>query len=196
MWLRYLASVGAAYLVFLGFLWLWLRTRAMDYADVPNVSTSSSEIGNSGICYSGKGGDFGGGGASGSYEAPSADIILKDASGPVGDTLGSVAEADELAIPLIVFVIIGAMVFSSLFLVYSAPALFAELLVDGVLAASLYRRLRGFKARHWLATALRRTAWPFALTAMIIAAAGWGMGLYAPGARSIGDVVFYAKQGS
>ena len=33
MWLRYLASIGLAYLMFLFLLWLWLRTRAEDYAD-------------------------------------------------------------------------------------------------------------------------------------------------------------------
>ncbi len=198
MWLRYLASVGVAYLMFLIFLWLWLRTRAEDYADLPDLSGSpSSGSGGSGTCYSGKGGDFGGGGASSSFDAPPEDIPLPgDAGGTLGDALGTAAEAEEFAIPLVVLILIGAMVFSSLFLVYSAPALFAELLVDGVLSASLYRRLRGLETRHWLETALRRTAWPFALTAAIVAASGWVMTLYAPEARSIGDVVFHAKQGS
>lgn len=197
MWLRYLASVGVAYLMFLVFLWLWLRTCAEDYADLPDISGLPSSVsGNSGNCYSGKGGDFGGGGANGSFDAPSGDIsVLGDASSSVGDALGTAAEAEEFAIPLFVLILIGAMVFSSLFLVYSAPVLFAELLVDGVLSASLYRRLRGLETRHWLETAIRRTVWPFVLTAAIVAAAGWAMTLYAPEARSIGDVVFHVKQG-
>lgn len=79
-------------------------------------------------------------------------------------------------------------------MVYSAPVLFAELLVDGVLSASLYRRLRGLETRHWLETAFRRTALPFALTAAIVSASGWGILLYAPEAHSIGDVISHSKQ--
>ena len=198
MWLRYLASFGVAYLMFLFLLWLWLRTRAEDYADLPDISGSpSSGSGNSGACYSGKGGDFGGGGASGSFDAPSESIpVIGDSSGPVGDALDTVAEAEEFAIPLVVLILLGAMLFSSFFMIYSAPVLFAELLVDGVLSASLYRRLRGLETRHWLETALRRTALPFALTAAIVSASGWGMALYAPEAHSIGDVISHSKQGS
>lgn len=195
MWLRYLASFGVAYLMFLFMLWLWLRTRADDYADFPDISGSpSSGSGSTGTCYSGKGGDFGGGGASGSFDAPSESIsAISDSSSSVGDALGTVAEAEEFAIPLVVLILIGAMLFSSLFMIYSAPVLFAELLVDGVLSASLYRRLRGLETRHWLETAFRRTALPFALTAAIVSASGWGMALYAPKAHSIGDVISYSK---
>lgn len=198
MWLRYLASFGVAYLMFLFLLWLWLRTRAEDYADFPDISGSpSSGSGSSGTCYSGKGGDFGGGGASGSFDSPSENIsAISDSGSSVGDALGTVAEAEEFAIPLVVLILLGAMLFSSLFMIYSAPVLFAELLVDGVLSASLYRRLRGLETRHWLETALRRTVLPFALTAAIVSASGWGMALYAPEAHSIGEVISHAKQGS
>lgn len=198
MWLRYLASFGVAYLMFLVLLWLWLRTRAEDYADLPDLSGSrSSGSGGSGTCDSGKGGDFGGGGANGSFDAPSENIsVVGDSSSSVGDALGTAAEAEEFAIPLVVLGLIGAMVFSSLFMIYSAPALFAELLVDGVLSASLYRRLRGLETRHWLETALRRTALPFTLTAVIVSASGWAMTLYAPEAHSIGDVISHSKQNS
>lgn len=197
MWLRYLASFALAYLVFLFLLWLWLRTRAEDYADFPDISGSpSSGSGSSGTCYSGNGGDFGGGGASGSFDAPSESIsVIGDSGSSVGDALGTAAEAEEFAIPLVVLILIGAMLFSSLFMIYSAPILFAELLVDGVLSASLYRRLRGLETRHWLETAFRRTALPFALTAAIVSASGWGMALYAPEAHSIGDVISYSNQG-
>jgi len=188
--------------VFLVLLWLWLRTRAEDYADFSvDSGPLSSGSGGSGTCYSGRGGDFGGGGASGSFDAQAENFLaIGDSGSSVGDALGTVAETEELAIPLFILVLIGAMVFSSFvmlyFMVYSAPALFAELLVDGVLSASLYRSLRGLETRHWLETAFRHTALPFALAAAIISASGWAMSVYAPEAHSIGDVIFHFRQSS
>lgn len=198
MWLRYLGAVCVAYLVFLLLLWLWLRTRAEDYADIPDLSglvPSRCDKAQDGAVFKGKGGEADGGGASGWFD--STDGCGAGAAEPgdaVGNALSTAAEAEELAIPLVVIVLLGAALFSSLFVVYSAPLLFAELLVDGVLAASLYKRLRGVEKRHWLETAVRRTVVPFALTAVLAAAAGMAMALYAPGANSIGGVLHYASQ--
>lgn len=196
MWLRYLLAFGVAYLMFLILLWLWLRTRVEDYADLPDITESSSSgSGSSGTCYSGKGGAFDGGGASGTFDVPAENIsLIGDSGGFVDEALGTVAEAEEFAIPLFVLVFIGMMAFSSLFMIYSAPTLFAELMVDGVLSASLYRRLRGFDTHHWLETALRRTALPFVFTAAIVSASGWAITFYAPEAHSIGDVIAHSKQ--
>ena len=69
-----------------------------------------------------------------------------------------------------VILFVAALLLSSLWVVYSAPVLFAELLVDGVLAASLYRRLRGLESQHWLETALKRTVWPFVVTCLFLVA--------------------------
>jgi polyferredoxin len=197
MWSRYLAAFGVAYLVFLGLLWLWLRTRAEDWSDVPDFSSAMPSPSHSHDCAQGIGvhhGDFGGGGASGSFDSASLDAPIDDApTEVVGEALSAAGQAEELAIPLIVIVFLATLLLSSLFLVWSAPTLFAELLVDGVLSASLYRRLRGLQTRHWVTTAIRRTAWPFAVTALIIAGLGWGMAQYAPGAHSIGEVVAHAN---
>ncbi len=198
MWLRYLAAFGIAYMGFLLLLWLWLRTRAEDYADFPDVANFDSSPSSAPDAfpnvYSGSGGEFSGGGASGSFDGPIVPSPIATDSGPVGDALASVSEAEEFAIPLVVIILAGTLLLSSFYMVYSAPMLFAELLVDGVLSASLYRKLRGLETRHWLETAIRRTAWPFAFTATIVSSAGWGMAQYAPEAHSIGDVMVHAKQ--
>lgn len=199
MWLRYLAAFGFAYLAFLGLLWLWLRTKAEDYADIPDVSGVSPTRGEGHDCddFSGGGGSFGGGGASGRFDAPVAKMHADAPSDAVGEALGSVGDAvsgaDELALPLVAIVFVGSLLLSSAWIVFSAPVLFAELLVDGVLAASLYRRLRGLESQHWLETALKRTAWPFLMTGLLVSAIGWGMQVYAPEAHSIGEVMTHVK---
>lgn len=207
MLLRYPLAVGCAYLVFLFLLWLWLRTSAGDYADAP---TDFPQFGGSGDgtpagidhepVFSGGGGDYGGGGASGSFQmdeslpAPSLPQVDIPGGDSVGETVGEViGGADEGAVPLViallVFALVAALLFATLYLVYLAPALFAELLVDGALSASLYRRMRGLQTRHWLESALRRTVLPFAVTALGLGAIGFGFQAYAPDAHTLGEVL-------
>lgn len=178
MALRYPLAVGAAYLVFLILLWLWLRTTRDDYdIEDPGIDTGRGRSGGE------SGSDCG---------VSSAPPESADASGlgDVGEALGG---ADEFALPLIVLALAAALLFASGWIVYSAPLLFAELLVDGVLAASLYRRLKGgdpgLETRHWLETAVRRTGWPFAATALVFCIAGAVMHQLAPEARSIGGFI-------
>jgi len=166
---RYPLAVGFAYMVFLFLLWLWLRSKAEDYADLSGPDGSGSGS-NSGRC----GGD-------GPVESGS--------GGDLGDLVDVVSGADELAIPLLVIVALAALVFASGWIIYSAPLLFAELLVDGVLSASLYRRLRGIEPRHWLETAIRRTWLPFLITGLVCWAAGFAMHAIAPEAQSLGAFI-------
>lgn len=167
---RYPLAVGIAYLVFLFLLWLWLRSSADDYGD-PGIDLSDGCHRSAGNC-SGE---------------PSPEIEIDDSASGLGDVVEAASGADEFAIPLLVLIVVAALVLASGWIVYSAPLLFAELLVDGVLAASLYRRLKGLEARHWLETAVRRTAWPFALTALTFCLAGAVMHGLAPDAHSIGE---------
>jgi hypothetical protein len=80
---------------------------------------------------------------------------------------------------------------ASLYVIYLAPTLFAELLFDGVLSYTLYRRLRKADSTHWLVTAISRTALPFAATAFFLMVIGAAMTSHAPGARSIGEFLHH-----
>ncbi|MCM8623850.1 MAG: hypothetical protein NFW16_19460 [Candidatus Accumulibacter sp.] len=170
MALRYPLAVGAAYLVFLWLLWLWLRSQHDDYDC--NIEDPGLDLGRGRSSESGSSSSASGSG---------------DSSG-LGDVAEALGGTDELALPLIALVLAAALLFAGGWIVYSAPLLFAELLVDGVLAASLYRRLKGAEPRHWLETAFRRTVWPFAATALLFCIAGVILHHLAPEARSIGDV--------
>lgn len=196
MALRYPLALALAYVMFLFLIWLWLRTNAEDYVEVPDFSNAlpSGGGGTPGVpLRTGGGGDFGGGGASGSFDGPTP--LTAESADPVravGESIGSAADADELAIPLIAIVLAIGLAFASFYVIYIAPALLAEVLVDGALSYALYRYIRGDDPAHWLITSVRRTFLPFLATAVFLAVIGAAMSAYAPGARSIGEVVHRA----
>lgn len=198
MALRYPLALGFAYLVFLFLIWLWLRTSADDYLEVPDITdVVTRQRGSVGMpdFTSGGGGDFGGGGASGAFDGPT---VPKEeaASAPlktVKDAVGAAADAEELAILLVVIALAIGIAFACLYVVYIAPIFFAEVLVDGGLSYVLLRHLRGQEPQHWLASAFRRTVVPFAATAVFLAAMGAAMTAYAPGSKSIGQVIKHAS---
>jgi len=199
MGLRYFCAMVVAYAAFFLMLWLWLRTSG----DVPDLAAGGGD-GAAVPGFRGAGGTFDGGGASGDYEVMSGAASLVDdatSAAGVGDVAGGVGEAagaaGDAAGPLAVLAVLAlaaGIVFSSLFVIYTAPVLFAELLVDGALAAGLYRGLRGVDQRHWMESALRRTFVPFLLTTLFVTSVGWGMGRYAPEAHSIGEVLQHRAQ--
>lgn len=193
LWSRYPLAVAIAYVAFLFLLWCWLRLRRddlLDDLDIPISGHLPEKPWKAG------GGQFGGGGASGSFgEDPEAAQLPAEVSSGSPSETPSVPDAEgahdleELAVVLFpVAALVGA-AWAVLWIVWVAPALLAELLLDTVLAAGLYRRLRGVKGDHWLRTAIRRTGWPFLAVAILFALAGAAMQVYAPGAKSIGQVI-------
>lgn len=193
MTIRYPLAVACAYLFFLFLLWLWLRTKPHDYVNIPDPSVLPGRgSGDIAVRYTGGGGRFGSGGATSSFDEPAGfSAEISNASSPVGDAVGSIADADEVALPIVAVALAIGLALASFYLVYIAPILFAELLVDGALSYALYRKLRHDESAHWLVTACRRTALPFGATALFLSLAGAAMSTYAPGARSIGEVVHH-----
>lgn len=198
MALRYPLALAFAYLFFLFLIWLWLRTNADDYLDAPDITElipRSAKPDGLPDCQSGAGGDFGGGGASGTFDG-SAAPVEEAGSSPlraVGETVGSATDADELTIPLLAIALAIGIAVASLYIVYIAPVLFAEVLVDGALSYVLFRHLRGQDPQHWLSSAFRRTVLPFTATSVFLVAVGAAMAAYAPGAKSVGQVMKHAS---
>jgi hypothetical protein len=138
--------------------------------------------------FTGGGGQFGGGGASASFDAP--DV-------PLGESLGDAAtssagaldlDLDDAVVIVAVIAAVAAAFAASIWIVISAPALFAEVLFDAALSAGLYHRLRRLDGRPWWESAIRRTWVPVLLTTVTFAAAGWVMQSFVPEAASIGAV--------
>lgn len=198
MALRYPLSLAFAYMFFLFLIWLWLRTKAEDYLDVPDITGLISRPGMPGGLpdfKSGGGGDFGGGGASGTFDGAAAPVEESGFSplNAVGEAVGSAVDADEFAIPLVAITLAVSIAVASLYVVYIAPILFAEVLVDGALSYVLFRHLRSQHSQHWLSSALRRTVLPFMATAVFLVAVGAAMAAFAPGAKSVGEVMMHAS---
>jgi hypothetical protein len=209
LWLRYPVAVATAYAAFLFFLWSWLRLRRddrFDGLDIPIPNSSPSASVDSTLQFPDKpfqpgGGVFGGGGASGfSGKAPevagwpSKTVAGSSAETPgVADVAGLLPLEELAAVILAIVALVGAAL-AALWIIWAAPALLAELLLDATLAAGLYRRLRGVQGDHWLRTAVGRTGWPFIVVGVLFALAGAAMQAYAPGAKSIGQVIQYHNE--
>jgi hypothetical protein len=208
LWLRYPASVAIAYVAFLSFLWCWLRLRAddlFDASDLPNPDFGPRSVGVEGVpvenSFEPGGGTSGGAGASGSFGDTSEGslFVAQKSSSPssdgsvVPDALGSF-DLEEFTIVVIGIVALIGAAWAALSIVWAAPGLFAELLLDAALASGLYRRLRGVRGGHWLATAVRRTVWRFAAVAILFSLAGAAMQVYSPSAKSIGEVLHSHKE--
>ena len=191
MALRYPLALAFAYVFFLFLIWLWLRAKAEDYLNVPDITGLIPGPGKPSCLSDLKSS----GGASGTFDG-SAEPLEEAGSSPlgvVGETVGSAADAGEFAIPLVAIALSIGIAVASLYVVYIAPVLFAEVLVDGALSYVLFRHLRGQDPQHWLASAFRRTLLPFTATAVFLVAVGATMGAYAPGAKSVGQVINHAS---
>jgi hypothetical protein len=187
MMLRYPMAVGCAFIALLLQLWLWLRLRHRWRRDLADIIEMPSGGGETSSGYGGQGGGHGGtfdgGGASGNFDVPGSDIL--------GSSVEAAGNAEEAALPLLALIGIGAVALSMVLLAFSlvstAPFLFAELLVDGAMSATLYRRLQHLPARHWTDAVVRRTVVPFRLSALLLGVAGGVMGWATPGAHTFGE---------
>ena len=217
MWVRYPLAVLFAYAVFIVLLrvWLFLHGREprghfdldLDAADVagdialdafhgagaaPDAFGGSGDFGGAGV-----GGSWGDGISSGvqhastAYDAGGVSSGGGGGGGVGGDWLSGLdfdLDSEGCVFFLLALALIVAGVCASLYVVYAAPLLLAEILVEGVLLSGLYRGMR--RARRdgdWLGAAVRRTWLPVLLTLIMFTAAGYLLQRAAPRARSIGE---------
>lgn len=191
MAVRYLVAALVAYAVFLLLLSAWVRYRRgklepdFDLLDL-DIDVDVSRHPSDGIA----GGKSGGGGGGDTWDPTSAKTrVAEDAvHGAMSEGFG--LDVEELWWALVVFAILLGGVLGVLYVLYLAPALLAEAILDGIVAAAVYRRLRRRDVSHWsVGTLLRRTWKPAALVIASVALAGFATQLIFPEAHSIGDVI-------
>ena len=189
MWLRYPVAIVVAYGVFLGLLALWVWLQRNSGEAEPDFDFDVVEDLSSGHEHSFDGGDdYGATETGGSWDAS-----LSSTPDTVSDgTSSSFGFFDlDLEEGILVVLALAALVLgliASFYVIYIAPALLAEILVDGVLVASLYKRVKRIEHRHWLRAAVRRTVLPALLAAAFFTVGGYLLQQVAPEAHSIGEV--------
>jgi hypothetical protein len=194
MSLRYPLSIVAAYCVFLLSLRVWLHLQRHSALElIPDIDPFDVDIGSDGGSFGGEqfgfggGAEFAGGGAGGSVGD---SVSTASSSTGSGRSLldGLDLDLDEgWWIVLAIVAILGGII-ATLYVIYIAPVLLAEILVDGVLLAGLYKRMKRVEQRHWLRSALRRTVIPALVVMIFLTVAGYALQRAVPGAHSVGDV--------
>ena len=163
MLVRYPIAISVAYGAFLLQMWIWLRWRddLVDAIDLPGDASLRHGTGRS-AGWSGTGGHAGGGGASASW---SPNVSSPGSSGHSAGVDVLEAAGDEAGLPLVAALALGAVALTCLiaagWVVWTAPALMAELIVDAAIAGGLYRRMQGAQAEGWWWLCIRHTFWPF-----------------------------------
>lgn len=202
--LRYGLSFGVAYLVLMALLYLWARwllSRREADADVPQLDgPSEARCGqvDSTAIEAGGGGDFGGGGASASYDV-SGDPVGEGIGSGAGDIAGAAAEtvghADEGALVLIPLALVLAIAAAmGVLLGFAVFGLFGVEVLLGVAVELAFASLGGavaIKAQRegWLGTALRRTVFPATIALIGVVAVGMAVDRWLPNARSLPHAV-------
>ena len=191
MWLGYPIAISIAYCVFLLLLalWLWLQRRSLDIDPSVLDFIPSGPTGHRESFQFGGGEDFGGGGAGGSWgESASSSSSAVSNGGSAPHAVGFDLDLEEgWLIVLAIIALIGSLI-ASFYIIYIAPALLAEILVDGALVAGLYRRVRRIEQRHWLHAAVRQTILPALLVALFFTVAGYALQKAIPDAHTMGEI--------
>jgi phage shock protein PspC (stress-responsive transcriptional regulator) len=213
---RYPVSVLIAYCVFLSLLWLWIRKIAADFSNLTPAQLDAEEalaaqsatqqpsVPLPAANPSDPVGSLGAVQGLSAHDAQARINIMDSASQIVrfvSDILSRIVEgifqgigkllgdADELVIPIMVVLLFLGLAFASVYVVATAPALFAEVLVDSTLSYTLYKRLVRTEERNWLRAAITRTLWPLAGTLVLVTFMGFVLGSIAPGAHTISEAL-------
>jgi len=192
--LRWPLAFGVAYAAFIGLLWVWCRwLLSRDEADGdPGLDATPLDVGsggNAGPAFrSGGGGDFGGGGATGSFDEGAA---IQSAGEAAGTALEAAASADEgivIAVPLAIVVGMAALIASALgvavFGLFGIEVLLGvavEIAIASAGGALAYRARR----EGWLAHALSRTFRPMVALLLIAVVLGAAIDHWVPQANSL-----------
>ena len=184
---RYGIAGLAGYVAFLALIRLWLVWKSrleasfepVDFVD--GIDIVPRPFGDPAVPSFFEGGRSRGGGASGSWG--------NGAGSTDSDSSWTDAWDGDLGWILVFLAALLAGLATIGYVVYIAPALLAEILVDGVIVATISHRVSGLERRDWTATVIRRTWLPGLAIICLLMIGGWSLQKLAPDARSIGPAL-------
>lgn len=168
---RYPAVVVASYLCFFVFVRLWLsyiRSGESVFSE-SSAEVTSELIGNMGFPDSGPGavefggGDFGGGGASGSFGEIGTSSGVDEIAGEAGGSL--LEEGGIILIPLML--VLAAIFGVGILLIYEAPVILTEAAFEFVLAGVLVKKAKEIDNPDWIGSVFKNTWKPFLCTVVL-----------------------------
>ncbi len=208
--IRYPVTVVFSYCVFFIAIkiWLWiitpsiaLNSKRSDTASdivIDSFSAGSPDFpGSSGVeAFKPGGGQFGGGGASGTFGETVSGAASGSSSGssPGSGILGSMdIDIDEgigVVIVLALFALLLVVIFGAgAYIIYQAPAILSEAAFDSVLAMSLIRKTKAMHDPDWLGSVFKATWKQFSLIILLALIAGLAMHAFFPEASKISEIV-------
>jgi hypothetical protein len=200
---RYALTVVASYAVFFVLVRVWIAyvTRIVPNdpgLDLPDVSGS----GGTGGEFEPGGGQFGGGGASGSYDDAGEVPVFRsvaEAGGRGGDSTGSGSGGgsdglsfdvdDGIVLVIALLLLVSLLGGAAVWLVWQAPVILPEAAFEALLASGLIKAARRGDTRGWARGVLKSTLIPFMLVLAAASFAGWAAQRACPEATRLTDVV-------
>ena len=187
---RYAIAVCAAYLVFLGFIRLWLAyvgylalRNAVDFSG-DGVSGSWGGGGGSGSSdvpsFRGGGGSGGGGGATGSWG---------DGTSSSGGSKFDLDFGDDWGVIILIALLVLAIVLASVYVIYAAPAILSEAAFNAALAGALARKAKRVSTGGWVGSVFRATVLPFLAVLALAVTTGWYAHKHCPTATRLREAV-------
>lgn len=140
-------------------------THPLDFVDIPIDLANGSGTSTSSIPWSGGGGQFCGGGASGDWGI--GEAVSEVAKETVKETASSSVSAlvdDEggAIIVLVVGAALAAVVFGSgAYFIWHSPEILSECLIQVILVSGMRKRMKKFSESEWISHIFSATVWPF-----------------------------------
>lgn len=182
MVVRYPVAIAAAYGVFIMLigLWLWMQREEPDMDETVHEVIDNLDFIDDGRIISTGGINTGtstppnlsGSSGGSSIDLPGIDVDL---------------DLDDAIWIVLAIVVLIAGLLAIFYVVYIAPVLLTEVLVDGLLAAGLYKTVKDAHGRHWMMTVIKKTAIPAVLALVFFSIAGFCVQKIVPGTTSIGE---------
>jgi hypothetical protein len=173
MALRYIISVAIAYAGFLGLVRFWIlyQLRTWQWAGASSARPITARAP-----------------TQPKQKNPGDGFSWQDLLGSL-DIFGDFDHLLVVALFIVGAISIFFVIWQVINFVVLGPEFLAEVLLDGVFSAALYRRLGQIESQHWMKTVFPKTIAPFLWTLLFFAFLGVVSAHYAPEAVSIGGVV-------